>query len=121
VTVPMLVSVVGSIVEEGPEVSSGPARSPGRMIKHYSPRTPVTVIDAVSAQVALSESVAVLRPDGASLPADPAGYAALLYARLHELDERGFDRILIEMPPDTPEWAAVRDRITRAAGLPWSV
>jgi hypothetical protein len=23
---------------------------------------------------------------------------------------------VIEMPPDTPEWAAVRDRLTRAAG-----
>jgi L-threonylcarbamoyladenylate synthase len=34
---------------------------------------------------------------------------------LHELDGEGFDRLVVEMPPDTPEWAAVRDRLTRAA------
>ena len=30
---------------------------------------------------------------------------------LHELDAQGFDWIAIELPPDTPEWAGVRDRL----------
>jgi L-threonylcarbamoyladenylate synthase len=34
---------------------------------------------------------------------------------LHELDLAAWDRVVIEMPPDTPEWAAVRDRLMRAA------
>jgi L-threonylcarbamoyladenylate synthase len=35
---------------------------------------------------------------------------------LHELDARNYDWIAVEMPPDVPEWAGVRDRLTRAAG-----
>lgn len=118
VTVPMLESVVGFVQGNLSGEPPGPARSPGYMTRHYSPRTPITVIAAGSTQIPSSERVAVLRADGRSLPTDPSGYAAKLYTRLHELDDAGFDRILIEIPPDTPEWAGVRDRIIRAAGSP---
>ena len=50
-----------------------------------------------------------------SLPANPDHTAALLYEMLHRLDRANLDLILVERPPDTPEWAAVRDRLTRAA------
>ena len=30
-------------------------------------------------------------------------------------DDQGYDAIVVELPPDTPEWAAVRDRLTRAS------
>jgi L-threonylcarbamoyladenylate synthase len=50
-----------------------------------------------------------------TLPADPAGYAAGLYAALHLLDGAGVDRIIVAQPPDAPEWLAVRDRLRRAA------
>lgn len=116
VTVPMLESVVGPVsVSMAPE-RSGPARSPGHMTRHYSPRTPLALITPGSTQNFPDERVAIIRPDGRSFPAEPAEYATLLYARLHELDSGEFDRILIEIPPDTPEWAGVRDRIMRAAG-----
>ena len=49
------------------------------------------------------------------MPADPRGYAAVLYATLHSLDRQGFDWIAVEPPPDTPEWAGVLDRLRRAA------
>jgi L-threonylcarbamoyladenylate synthase len=49
------------------------------------------------------------------MPRDAAAYAERLYGELHELDQRGYDWIAIELPPDTPEWAGVRDRILRAA------
>jgi L-threonylcarbamoyladenylate synthase len=49
------------------------------------------------------------------MPGEPAPYAEILYQRLHELDTEGCDWIAIELPPDTPEWAGVRDRILRAA------
>ena len=49
---------------------------------------------------------------------DPATASRRLYATLHEFDEAGLDFILIVMPPPTPEWAAVRDRLTRAS-QPW--
>jgi L-threonylcarbamoyladenylate synthase len=57
-----------------------------------------------------------LRP-GHELPADPRTYAALLYGMLHQLDGLGLDWMAVEMPPDTPEWAGVRDRLKRAASV----
>lgn len=41
-------------------------------------------------------------------------YAQILYATLRFCDGRGFDRLLVELPPDTSDWLAVRDRITPA-------
>jgi L-threonylcarbamoyladenylate synthase len=49
------------------------------------------------------------------MPGEPEAYAAQLYGRLHELDRRGLDWIAVEFPPETREWAAIRDRLTRAA------
>ena len=49
------------------------------------------------------------------LPSDPLGYAAQLYAVLHELDAAALDCIVVTLPPDTEEWMAVRDRLRRAA------
>ena len=51
---------------------------------------------------------------GAALPRDPQRYAHDLYATLRALDQPGVTRILIESPPQTPEWTAVNDRLLRA-------
>jgi len=56
-----------------------------------------------------------IRLDSSNMPRDAAAYAELFYGKLHELDQHGYAWIAIELPPDTPEWAGVRDRITRAA------
>src|SRR5258708_1731547 len=42
-------------------------------------------------------------------------YAAELYSALHKFDRQEFDWIAVELPPDVPEWAAIRDRLMRAA------
>jgi L-threonylcarbamoyladenylate synthase len=42
-------------------------------------------------------------------------YSALLYEALHRMEDRGVDRIVVELPPDLPEWLAVRDRLRRAS------
>jgi L-threonylcarbamoyladenylate synthase len=116
VTAPMLGAVVGPLAESSSGASHGEpfARSPGQMAKHYSPRTPVRLVE-LGTPIPPGR-VAVLRLDGRELPADPMGYAAGLYARLHEWDRAGYELVLIELPPDLPEWAAVRDRLIRAAG-----
>jgi L-threonylcarbamoyladenylate synthase len=49
------------------------------------------------------------------LPADPAGYAHEIYAALREADAAGTDLIVLEAPPAGAEWAAVQDRLRRAA------
>jgi L-threonylcarbamoyladenylate synthase len=53
--------------------------------------------------------------DAVCLPENPVGYASALYAALHDLDAMGLDRIVIALPPDTPQWLAIRDRLNRAA------
>jgi len=50
------------------------------------------------------------------LPSDPAGFAAGLYAALHELDSENWPWIAVQLPPATPEWEAIHDRLRRAAG-----
>ena len=37
-----------------------------------------------------------------------------LYDALHRLDALCADRILVKMPPDIAEWAAITDRLVRA-------
>src|SRR5258708_30418400 len=44
----------------------------------------------------------------------PQRYGHDLYANLRALDLSGCDRILVEEPPGTREWAAIRDRLGRA-------
>jgi len=97
--------------------------APGMHFRHYSPRTMT---------LTANPSMAVPSGDGALLTHRPAHYAALpvahlqvmpnspdayaqrLYAALHELDAHGYDWIAIDLPPDEPAWAAVRDRLKRA-------
>jgi L-threonylcarbamoyladenylate synthase len=47
-------------------------------------------------------------------PADPDHYGHDLYANLRALDISGCDQILVEEPPASPEWTAIRDRLSRA-------
>jgi L-threonylcarbamoyladenylate synthase len=48
-------------------------------------------------------------------PHDPIAYAQKLYAYLHDFDATKSDCILIENPPDFDAWAAIKDRLQRAA------
>jgi L-threonylcarbamoyladenylate synthase len=89
----------------GPVETGAGAESPGQHPKHYSPRTPVVL----GHPPATGNGVELL------LPLEPAEYAASLYSALHKLDAEGFDWICIKLPPDTPEWAGIRDRLIRAA------
>lgn len=128
ITVPMLEEVCGRVATGAG--GEGVSRSPGQMAKHYSPRTPVVLAEnAERAERLLGEGqsaglrVVVLgfdlplgpEPTYWTMLYEPERYAADLYAVLHEIDRAGWDRVVIELPPDTPEWAGVRDRLTRAA------
>lgn len=118
-------------IEDILAAKSAPARSfvrhSGGLERHYAPRTPARLVpthqlDKAIAQ--LGDKVAVLafsRPDERvdywiRMSRDPALYARKLYAALRELDAAGCERILVEAPPEAPEWAAVRDRLRRACG-----
>jgi len=106
-------------------------RAPGTLKSHYAPVTPLMLVESdvapelMASLVRQEKKVAVLsfssmRPLLPGLtwlyaPADPHGYAHALYANLRELDASRSDLIVVESPPQRPEWAAVLDRLTRAA------
>jgi L-threonylcarbamoyladenylate synthase len=68
--------------------------------------------------VAVLAPAPLARPEGVAwidAPPEPAAYAHDLYANLRALDQVGAASIVITQPPDTPDWHAVRDRLSRAA------
>jgi L-threonylcarbamoyladenylate synthase len=106
-------------------------RAPGSLPAHYAPRTPLVLVPAaeVAARVRASAgSAAALAFEGTPVDApavavrivarDASVYAHELYAALRELDAAGASIIIVERPPGGNEWAAVRDRLQRAAGSP---
>lgn len=108
------------------EKQSASPRHSGGLERHYAPKTPARLVpphrlDAEIAQHGADAAVlAFSRPDERvdywiRMPKDPAVYARRLYAALRELDTAHCGVILIESPPETAEWAAVRDRLSRAA------
>jgi L-threonylcarbamoyladenylate synthase len=117
---------LGKIVALEEKTEASPRHS-GGLERHYSPRTAARLVPthALDREISrLKDRVAVLafsRPDERvdywlRMPRDPEGYAQKLYAALRELDAAGCELILVEAPPDAPEWAAVRDRLIRACG-----
>jgi len=107
-------------------------RAPGSHATHYAPLTPAAIIagenlQAVARNMAeegqkvallcLSETnfAACQLAGSLLLPPDPPAYGHALYAAMRQLDVAGHDTILIEAPPETEPWRAVRDRLQRAA------
>jgi L-threonylcarbamoyladenylate synthase len=111
ISAPELEALIGPLRVSAAAVT-GPHASPGMHPRHYRPRTPLYL--ANPGDPGRAGRGAWLRL-GHEMPADPHAYAALLYDTLHRLDRQGFDWIAVEPPPDTPEWAGVRDRLARAA------
>lgn len=98
-----------------PETGAAHA-SPGMHERHYSPRTPLVLTCAPDPRGAyLFRAHAAPAARLLHMPEDPIGYAARLYGALHELDREGWPVIGVEPPPETLEWAAVLDRLRRAA------
>lgn len=102
---------------------------PGQHALHYSPRTPLRLykdrqdlLAACDTQLKSNKTCAALLigegqvPDCevTVLPEQPQEVAERLYSALHALDALKVDRLLVELPPQRPEWLAVLDRLTRA-------
>ena len=139
VTREQIEAVVGPVELSGETVRADEsARSPGRHPVHYAPRSPAfrfprgQIREAIAAlhRIGIHGPKALLSFPGGNvgwggypdipMPAEPEAYARDLYAALRQVDRTlaelpaGRGTILIEMPPEGPEWIAVRDRIVRA-------
>jgi L-threonylcarbamoyladenylate synthase len=145
ITRPMLEAAIGEAVvspravgKDGQGTAMEMARSPGQQLRHYAPATPLEITAETRARVEKllesglrvgwlslhSEDEHVRRLAASPLlmvvpmPEDAGGYARHLYAILHALDQRGLDRIIVDSPPEGAAWAAVWDRLSRAAVMP---
>jgi L-threonylcarbamoyladenylate synthase len=101
--------------------------SPGQMPVHYSPRTPAFRAESpgeLRDRPDLAEvAVLVFGTDPLFLPIPPGREARLesperaargFYDVLHRFDALRPRAIVVVMPPDRPEWLAIRDRLLRA-------
>jgi L-threonylcarbamoyladenylate synthase len=130
-------SEIRAAAEPGDPRSTQPFPSPGMLERHYAPRAVLEI--SRSGKRRIRELLAGELPaadrrigwlcrsevepglfGGPSLevvkmPTDVAGYAARIYAELHRLDDLGVSHIVVDELPQTEEWVAVRDRLSRAA------
>lgn len=93
----------------------GARRSPGLYPRHYAPKASVRLVETAGQGAA---ALVLGRKTGdrqISMPSEPGAYAARLYAALHELDARNPMEIEVEVPPHSPEWEAVMDRLKKAS------
>jgi L-threonylcarbamoyladenylate synthase len=99
------------------------AKSPGMQEVHYAPRTPAYRFERGAEAAREADAIVIVRGEDEQvhrsgeriiMPRDVEGYARQLYAVLREADAAGKQAILVEIPPDEPQWLAVRDRLMRA-------
>lgn len=117
-----LLAVTGELAMEG--TPSEQLKSPGLLLKHYSPKASLIIRQWENPAELESEPDDVhiiaysripLRGNVTVIPHDAEAYARALYAELHRCDEAGARLIIVEAVPETPEWDSIRDRLNRAA------
>ena len=123
--------VCGQDLQDRAALEQPAPKASGTLASHYAPRAKVRLMDAISIHQRLQAlgvhannlgvwSRDVLPDTGAGVlwrqqSAQPATAAHDLFAVLRDLDARGVQQIWVELPPDTPDWEGVRDRLQRAA------
>lgn len=128
ITRSMLEEVLGT---EVPDAGSDAPRASGRLKSHYAPNTKTELLpperllarisELASVKLAVMATHDLLKrlPENVVFtlesPTTVEAYEHALYDNLHLLDRAHCDRILIEMPPQSADWAAVNDRLGRAS------
>ena len=118
---PELEALIGPIAS-AEEVSGKAHPSPGMHPRHYSPRTRLLLVSNGEVPDSghgtyLQYSNAPRRANATTtqMPLSATDYAAALYDKLHVADEGKFDWIAVDIPPLSPVWEAIHDRLRRAA------
>lgn len=134
VTAAALHAVLGALSTDHLAEAAGPRRSPGQLPRHYAPRARLLVhrwtdsadlLAWLNARHLTAATTHVLAhthlpsPEGwagvSLVPCDPEAFARALYAELHRVDVLGVDTIVVEAVPEEAAWAAIADRLRRAA------
>jgi L-threonylcarbamoyladenylate synthase len=99
--------------------------APGMAERHYAPRARLELVPRGTGLLAATGRVAYVGfgnlpilpagVHGVLLPLDAEVVGTRIYALLHELDDAGFERVVMERPPDDEAWLALRDRLRRAS------
>jgi L-threonylcarbamoyladenylate synthase len=132
-----LASVIGAVARPGADPrGEAPRSAPGMMERHYAPRAAVLLYDPADDRdvervrrrardeasrggrvgvLAHEQSAAPEVHNFVIMPQTPDAYARRLYATLHEFEDAGCTLILVERVPADAGWAAVADRLERAA------
>lgn len=100
----------------------------GNVAAHYQPQTKLSCMEAHQLTAALqtqSRKIAVLSLTPmpptltpywhCQMPDEALLYGKMLYKQLYLADQSGADLIIVEQPPHSPTWAAVHNRLMRAA------
>jgi L-threonylcarbamoyladenylate synthase len=129
-----LTAVCGEIQNSKLKTQNSILRSPGLLQKHYSPKAKLLVLnwrDDSDLQSQITNHKSQMQhchviahtkiPSGESfadvsvMPHDAEAFARAIYAELHRCDEAGAELIVVESPPDLPEWSGITDRLRRAS------
>ena len=129
-----LAAVCGQVQGFGFRVQSPELRSPGLLKKHYSPKAKLLILNwqdeadlnsqlaALGCRPSACHAIAHMRIPAAEkfagvsvIPHDAEAFARAIYAELHRCDEAGAELIVVEAPPELPEWSGIADRLKRAA------
>ena len=129
-----LAAVMGNIQHSTSNIQHPNLKSPGLLAKHYSPKAKLVVLKwndeaDLDAQLITRHASRIAchiiahtnipAGFGASnvsvIPHDAEAFARALYAELHRCDAAGAKLIIVEAPPELPEWSGIADRLRRAA------
>ena len=123
-----LQAVLGPVATSKHPAAAEPLKSPGQLQRHYSPRAKLIIVegDMAAALGQADETTHVIARTAEpaawpserwhELPAVVSDFARELYSTLHRCDQLGAETILVQSLPSGDEWAALRDRLNRAAG-----
>ncbi|MGB6386522.1 MAG: L-threonylcarbamoyladenylate synthase [Terriglobales bacterium] len=116
-----LEEVVGPVAS-AQEVQAGSHPAPGMHPRHYSPRT--TLFLTTNGKLPEEGKGIYLQHEHQpsrtnieihQMPQSATDYAAALYDVLHQADAGNYTWIAVDLPPSSPEWEAIHDRLRRGA------
>ena len=124
----------GLTVVAGSAGEKGRLKSPGQLEKHYAPKAKLLLLNWLDeAELKFKIESSKIRNSNCHIiahtaipsaehftrvcviPHDAEAFARAIYAELYRCDEEGAQTIVVEAPPNAPEWSGIADRLRRAA------